>query len=186
MSQRAFKYFTIAAGGTPQPLVGTTLTAAVVAQVTVPSTSPSDALSTLPVADSSMFLNGDWVILDSTGAAGEERVQVFTVPDGTHIQVKGMKSNHANGAFVRLAQLMNSVYVQAKDGNVGALFIGTSSALVKATGAFVIAKLVQVAAGVQPVEFSSTRSGLANCDDLGQLWIDGTTADSYLPSIGQV
>lgn len=186
MSERAFKYFTITAGGTPQPLVGTTLSAAVVAPVASGSQlAVSDQLTTLPVVDSSMFLKGDYAMLDSVGAL-EERVRVFAVIDATHIQVIGMQFNHANGAFVRLAVLANSIYVQTKDGNVGAIFIGLSSAMVKATGVQVVAKLQQVGAGVQPTEFSTTRSGLGNCDDLGQLWVDGTTADSYLPSIGQV
>lgn len=186
MSQRTFKYFSIVAGGTPQPLVGTTLTAAVNAPTGAGSTlALADILTVLTVADTSMFLNGDYAMLDSTGA-NEERVQVFQVLTGNTMSVKGMLKNHANGAYVRLAALANSTYVQGLDANAGALYIGTSSALVKATGVFVIAKLQTVAAGVQPIEFSSTRSGLANCDDLGQLWIDGTTGDKYLPSIGQV
>src|SRR5277367_3283863 len=124
MSQRAFKYFSIAAGGTPQPLVGTTLTAAVVPPSNVKD--PATALTLLPVVDSSMFLNGDWMMLDSTGAPGEERVQVFSVPNGTSIQVKGMLQPHASGAFVRLAVLTNSLYIQTLDGNTGAIYIGTS------------------------------------------------------------
>jgi len=156
MSVRAFKYFTIGTTGTAQPLIGTTLTSAVVAAVTVPSTSPSDALSILPVADSSMFSVGDWVMLDSTGAAGEERVQVFTVPDGTHIQVKGMKFNHANGAFVRLAVLVNDIYIQPADGNTVAMYVGNSSALTTA-GVFAIKKIVFVVAGTQPQDFYIAR-----------------------------
>jgi hypothetical protein len=184
MSQRTFKYFSIGTGGTPQPLVGTTLTAAVAPPINVPD--PTVALTTLPVADSSMFLNGDWMMLDATGLAAEERVLVFRVLSSTSIQVKGMLSSHASGAWVRLATLMNSLYVQSLDGNSGALYVGTSSAMVKATGVWTIAKMVAVASGTQPVELDSTRSGLANPDDLGQLWIDGTTGDKYLPSIGQI
>jgi hypothetical protein len=180
MSQRSFKYFQIAAGGTPQPLVGTTLTAAVTAP-----TNP-DAVVSLSVADSSMFLKGDRVVIGSTGAADEEDAAVFSVPDGTHINVQDIENNHANGAYVRLGILINSLYIQEQDGNTGALFIGTSSALVKATGVFVIAKLQAVGAGVQPNELDSTRSGLANPDQLGQIWIDGTTGDKYLPSVGLI
>jgi hypothetical protein len=180
MSQRAFKYFSITAGGTPQPLVGTTLTAALNAP-----TNPDTAV-TATVADSSMFLAGDATRLESTGAATEERVRVFQVVDATHIQLVGVKFNHLSGIFVRLSISINSIYIQALDGNLGALYIGLSSAMVKATGVQVVAKLQLAGTGVQPFEFLSTRSGLANADDLGQLWIDGTTTDKYLPSVGQV
>lgn len=186
--QRAFKYFTIVAGGTPQPLVGTKLTAAVSpapATGSQPAGSPDTPVS-LPVADSSMFLNGDRVILDIPSSGVEENVKVFSVPDATHIKVSGIQFVHSSGIYVRLAVLINSVYVQALDGNAGALYIGTAATMVKATGVSVLAKTQLVASGVQPTEFSSTRSGLANADDLGNLWIDGTTGDSYLPSIGQL
>jgi hypothetical protein len=188
MSQRAFKYFSIVAGGTPQPLVGTKLTAAVAPAPATgfqPAGSPDTPVS-IPVSDSSMFLNGDRVILDVPSSGVEENVKVFSVPDSTHIQVSGIAHVHASGTYVRLAVLINSVYVQALDGNAGALYIGTQATMVKATGVFVIKKFQLVAASVEPNEFSSTRSGLANADDLGSLWIDGTTGDSYLPSIGQV
>lgn len=180
MSQRTFKYFTIVSGGTPQPLVGTTLSAALTAPL-----NPDTAVNAA-VADSSMFLNGDWVVLEVDGAALEERVKVFNVPDSTHIKLVGVKNSHASGAIVRLGTAINSLFVQSKDGNAAPLFIGTSSAMVKAIGAFVIAKIVQVAAGTQPTELDSTRSGLANPDTMGQLWIDGTTSDSYLVSVGQL
>jgi hypothetical protein len=181
MSVRAFKYFTLA--GTAQPLIGTTLSAAVVPPTNVPDI--TTALTNLPVADSSMFLNGDWAILDSTGAAGEERVQVFTVPDATHIQVKGMKFAHANGAFVRLAVLANDILIQPADGNAAPVYVGNSSALTTA-GVAAIKKVVFVVAGTQPQEFYiSRRSGSSNPEDIGQYWIIGTSPDKYLASFWQ-
>lgn len=186
MSVRAFKYFTIATTGTAQPLIGTTLTAAV--NPPGPSASQlaiSDQLTTLPVADSSMFLKGDWVELDSTGSAVEERCLVFAVPDATHIQVKGMQFAHASGAFVRLAVLVNDIYVQPADGNTVAMFVGTSSALTTA-GAFAIKKLIFTASGTQPQEFYiSRRAAGANPENIGQYWIVGTNPNTYLASFWQ-
>jgi hypothetical protein len=180
MSQRAFKYFTIVAGGTPQPLVGTKLTAAV-----IPTDGP-DTPTLLPVVDSSIFLNGDKVILDVPSSGIEERVRVFNVPDATHINVVQMRQSHASGIYVRLAEMVDSVYVQCLDGNTGAIFIGDRPTMVKATGVGVIKKLQLVAASAQPIDYSRPRSGVANTDDLGNYWVDGTTGDSYLPSIGQI
>lgn len=182
MAQRAFKYFTITAGGTPQPLIGTLTTAAILA---LPAgASPSTPVS-VPVSDSSMFLKGDWVIVDNSGTP--ERAFVFGVPDGTHVQLTGLQLAHASGSTVSLSILVNNIYVQTKDGNAGAIFIGTSGSMVKASGVSVITKLQQVAVGVQPTEFSSAMSGMGlNPIDVGQIWIDGTTADSYLPSLGIV
>jgi hypothetical protein len=184
MSVRAFKYVTIGTTNTAQPLIGTTLTAAVnppgptASQIAV-----SDQLTTLPVADSSFFLNGDWVMLDV--GANEERVIIQTVPDGTHIQVKGMAKAHANGTFVRLAVLTNDLYIQPKDGNTASLYVGTSSALTNA-GAFAIKQLTKVTAGTQPNDFYINRgTGLGNPEDLGQYWIVGTNPDQYLASFWQ-
>lgn len=183
MAQRTFKYFTIAAGGTPQALIGTLTTAAILA---LPAGAVPDTPVTVSVADSSMFSKGDWVIVDSSGA-NPERAFVFGVPDGTHIQVTKLQLAHGSGCTVSLSILVNNIYVQTKDGNAGAIYIGASSSMVKATGVFVITKLQPVASGAQPTEFSSAMSGMGlNPIDIGQIWVDGTTADSYLPSLGVV
>jgi len=185
MSLRAFKYFTLGVTGTAQPLIGTTLTAAV--NPPAPSASQiaiSDQLTTLPVADSSMFIQGDWLMLDSTGAAVEERVLVMKVPDGTHVQVKGMQFAHVNGAFVRLASLANDIYIQPADGNTAAIMVGTSSLLTNA-GAFAAKKLIFTTAGTQPQDMYIRRPNGQNPEDLGQYWIVGTNPDKYLASFWQ-
>jgi hypothetical protein len=183
MSVRAFKYFSIGTTGTAQPLIGTTLSAAVAVPTNVPDLNV--ALTTLPVVDNSMFHAGDWVMLDSTGAAAEERVLVFSVFGTTSISVKGMLNAHASGAFVRLAVLANDIYVQPADGNAAALYVGNSSSLTT-LGAFAIKKLIQTTGGTQPQEFYiSRRSSGINPEDIGQYWIAGTAADKYLASFWQ-
>lgn len=176
MANRTFKKFTIAAGGTPQPLVGTTLSAAILA---------NPGQQSIPVADSSIFLQGDTIILDvNSGAPNiEEMTRVDSVVDGTHIKVTGLQFNHAINAFVRSALKINSVYVQLTPGNLGLFFIGTQG-LVKGTFAKVIATVLNTAAGVQPLDFSDARTFGPNTSQAGDFWVDGTTGDGYLPSFG--
>lgn len=174
MAIRTFKNFSIVSGGNPQPLVGTTMTAAIVAGV---------APQLIPVADSSMFAAGDWAYLDTPGAS-EERVLVLSVPDSTHINVPNVTKAHASGSLVRSGILCNSVYVQSLDGNSAALYVGNSPSLVKATGVFVMKKIQFIAAnGVIPDgTFGASLGAGMNGEDLGAYWIDGTTSDKYLPS----
>lgn len=176
MANRTFKQFSIAAGGTPQPLIGTTLGAA-----TVVSSTPVNVL----VGDSSMFKSGDWAWFGTIAGSDEERQLVISVPDGTHIKVQKLDVAHLNGAVVRLGNLANSFYVQCKKGNAGSIFVGTQgmnkTGLVK-----VIAELLPFAAGVQPIDLGDTRSFGGNATSVGDLWVDGTTGDGYSPSVGIV
>jgi hypothetical protein len=181
--QRTFKAFSITSGGTPQPLIGTRLTA---------NAGPSATNNTISiaVADSSMFQKGDWVLIqsvDGTTRPGERQL-VFSVPDGTHIVLNALSQAYVGGAFgtgdwVILANLVNSVYVQTVDGNAAAIFVGTTG-MNKAGSVKVIAKLENVASGTQPVDFSNDRHVGANPETLGQYFVDGTTSDSYVPSVG--
>ena len=185
-----FKKYTVAAAGTPQPLVGTTLTAATPA-------SPNGAI-TVAVADSSPWdLYGEgfsakfnvpvYAVFGKLGA-NEERVPVLQVVDSTHITVAYLNLTHASGDYVRLGAAVNSVYVQSADGNTGNfLYIGNSPSMVKASMTYVIAKLAKVATGSQPTEFSDTRTFGGNPSDAANWWIDAdTTGDGYSPSFGVV
>jgi hypothetical protein len=179
MAIRTFKQFTIAAGGTPQPAVGSTILDPI-----GPVTNP-DLSYTARVVDSSMFSQGIWGIIGKP-SAGEERLFVLSVTDSTHILVKGaLKKSYASGAYIRPSFPINSTFIQTVDGNSGAIYVGTTDAMVKGTFAFVVATLTNVVSG-QPSQFMDGRSGLYNADDCAQWWIDGTTGDGYLPSFGQV
>lgn len=192
MANFAFKYFTIQAGGTPQPVIGTHLTAAVTQQV-VSYANQRELNNPIPltVADSSMFVGFTWLNVIDPGTFATERAMILSVPSSTMVIVQGLKNPHPGGAvgtgsWVALGAFAQSLYIQGLDGNTGALFIGVSPQMVKATGAFVLAKIQQVTAGSQPFEFSTSRQGLADAETVSQYWIDGTTGDSYLPSIGAV
>lgn len=169
---RTFKYISLTTNGVPQPVFGTTLSAAV---------SPGSQVS-VPVTDSSMFLKGDQVNFDV--GASEEMTTVFSVPDGTHIVVNALTKAHASGTYVRLSGSISAVYIQTKDGNTSPIFIGNKSTMVKATGVGCIAKLFQVAVGNPPIDFSSTIAGFPGPLSYGEFWFDGTTnGDSILPSV---
>jgi hypothetical protein len=188
---RAFKEFTIVAGGTPQPLIGTTTTAAF-GPVGYPTGQiGSGALATIPVADSSMFLNKDYLVIGKPSSTNpvEQRLLIMAIPSSTSIQVQvplgGIPATYGSGTYVRLSNVINSTYVQTIAGNAGSIYIGTRDNMVKASYTYVIALLAAVASG-QPTEFRDGRSGAWDPDDIGNYWIDGTTGDGYLPSYGAV
>lgn len=192
MSQSAFKYFTIQTGGVPQPLIGTWLTVAVTAAqigAAFNSNTRTHSAMTLTVSDSSMFVGYNWLNVIDPTTFETERAMILAVPSSTTVQVQGLKSAHPGGVYgtgswVALGAFAESVYVQGLDGNTGSLFIGTGPQMVTATGVLVLKKLVKVATATQPNEVLFSQSGLADSETLSQFWIDGTTGDSYLPSLG--
>lgn len=171
---RAFKQFSIVAGGTPQPLVGTTLGAA-----TLVSATPQSVL----VADSSMFKQGDWAVIGTVAVGDEERQLVTKVVDATHIKVNQLEKAHANGAYVRSGILINSVYVQRDVSSAGGLLYIGAQGIVKATFANVVATLFNSTTG-QPIDFGDSRGDSTDAGSAGDWFIDGTTGDKYLPSFG--
>lgn len=189
MSLRAFKEFTIVAGGTPQPLVGTTITAAV-GPVAYPTGVPGpNALLSLTVADNSMFGPGDWGILGKP-STGEQRLQIMSISSTTIVKVLvpypgGITGTYLSGAYFRLGNAINSVFIQTIVGNSGAIYVGTKDTMAKAGYVFCVAVLEPVSSG-QPTDFSDDRSAALDPDDIGQLWVDGTTSDGYLPSYGVI
>lgn len=178
--KRTFKKFTIVSGGTPQPLIGTTTSAATGPGGTDPN--GDAAVVKIAVSDSSMFLNGDWVIIGSAANSDQERVLVQKVNDSTHITVKGMALAHVTASYVRLSVFCQATYVQTTQGNAAAIYLGTQS-LVKATQANVIAVLYQFASPTQPIDYTDPYRVSQDAGDVGEYWIDGTTSDGYLPSL---
>lgn len=174
MAARAFKQFTIAAGGTPQPLVGTSLTAAV---------TPTSQDVQIAVADSSMFMVGDYAVLDTdaSGAHARDRVLVTVINDSTHITVRTLTYAHANACPVAVGRTCANVYIQTTQANAGPIYVGT--ALLNKTGQInVISLLYQMPSG-QPIDWNQALPITANALELADYWVDGTTGDGYLPSI---
>ena len=183
----AFKKYTITAGGTPQPLVGTTLSAATVAN-------PGVAVK-IAVADASVFdvhmlgtataYNPGCYATVDVGSV-EEMVRVLQINDSTHITVDGLKNAHASGVYIRLNMPINSTYIQTINANAAGIYIGRSPNMVKASFLFCVSILQAVGAGLQPVDFSDGRFNSFNPGNAADWWVDGTTGDGYLPSFGVV
>ena len=180
---RTFKKFTVTAAGTPQPLVGTYVTTT----STLPAPDPQgEILTALTVNDSSMILQGDYVLLQSATNTNKEIGRVQKVVSSTVINVRGLALVRTGGAFgtgdfVSLAIPVNGVFVQATPGNAGLLYIGTVG-MNKTGQVNVIATLQNFAAGTQPVFYNDSRYFTADPMGAADLWIDGNTSDGYLPS----
>lgn len=183
---RTWKDFSITSGGTPQPLVGTTISANIIA---------SPAFQSVQVADTSMFdgLSGSEAFIDTFSNA--EKI-LLKVVDGTHISAIFTK-NHTSGAAISLSMYFTGLYVQTKAGNTGSIFIfnntsqfvpqpsaGVQSLTMNKTNHVLCrAELQPVTVPTQPVEISSANNYGANPDNIAYWWVDGTTGDVYLPSI---
>ena len=183
--KRAFAsgFFTIASTNTPQPLVGTTITTAV-----APSNNPVN----VAVASSAMFNVGDCVLLyDGSGSSVvQEAVYVIAIPDSTHVRVNatgqqnsGVANSYSTSGFVILNINVNNVYVEAKIGNAALLTLGANRLLNATTGAYAIAQLVNSLGG-PPTNFNAAETVGQNPGAIGQFWIVGTAADSYLVTLG--
>ena len=171
MGIRTWKYVTIGAGGTPQPLMGTFTAAAITGSPNAQAVAFSDA---------SQLAVGDRIMVDGGSATLKELTTITAISSNNVTAV--FNNTHATSAPVHLFWPCTFVYCQGLDGNAAALFIGNKQAMVKATGVGVILKIVNVTSGNQPTEFSSSNVYGANPDNTANYWIDGTTGDSYLPS----
>jgi hypothetical protein len=182
---RTSKKFTIQASGTPQPVVGSYVTATTVAGT---PDNQGETLTSLPINDSSMFLQGDYVLAISAALTNPQVGRVQKVVNSTTINVRGLTLTRTGGVFgtgdfVALFLPVNRTYIQSTPGNTGLLFVGTAG-LVKGTFVNVIATMQNFAAGTQPIEYSDTRYYAADPMNASDLWIDGSTGDGYLPSYG--
>lgn len=185
MSIRAFRYFTIGTTNTPQPLIGTHLTAATVNVVGKQSDPPINI--SLTVADSTPFLPGDDAALLNTDGTGLLTVNVVSITDSTHVVVQGLFLRaYPSGAYLSLATNVNSPYVQCKPGNTGAIGIGSKYDVSLSTGVHLIALLQPTDATTQPIDLSTVRPGFMNPESLVNYWAVGTAGDAYLPSFGAV
>jgi len=170
--KRSFKTVVLTTGGTPQPVFGSTTSAAVPA-------SPSSPIS-IQVADSSWFRQGDYMLLDPKGS-NPELILIDGVPDATHVKLHYTNFSHASGVFVQLSMACYSVYIQPVVDAAG-IYIGTSPNMVKATGAFCI-KILPTAL---PNDFTDVNYGLGNVENPSNYWFDGSTSDSILPSLSTI
>src|SRR5271170_949219 len=187
---RAFKQFTVGTGGTPQPLMRTTTSTAYGPIAYPTGIVGAGALLAISVADNSMFKSGDWGVIGKP-SSGQERLQVLSISSTTIVNVLipfpgGITGKYNSGSFFRLSNLCSYVYIQTTSGNTGGIYVVTQDNMVKATFAFVVELLENVTVGTQPIDYKDPLYGAINGQDTGTYWVDGTTADGYLPSYGAI
>lgn len=174
----------IAATGTPQPLIGTKLTGAV---------APSDAPVTVAVADSGNFEVGDTVNLyDNAGGypAATETLYIDAIPDATHVVVslpqgQGVRGSYSTSGWLVLNVRANHLYIQSKVGNAASIWVGSDARMSSATGAYAIAELSAVTAG-QPIEFTLQETVGRFPETPANLWVEGTAGDKFLVVLGML
>jgi len=183
MGVRAFRYYAITATDTAQPCFGTTMASA-------PVISGENSPSVITVADSSMFLQRDPIILDPY-QSNAENTYVESVIDGTHISAYVRKAHSAYstgpGGFVVLGKSCASVTVNGLDGSAGDYFFGIGPSFKDGTSAGSgSAGLIFIArktpASYQPPYFSSSNIYGLNAVNSAEFWIQGTVDDVFLPS----
>jgi hypothetical protein len=187
MGKRTWGFVTLAAGGTPQPVFGTTLTTAVAANPLLGGNYFDLTVGAFSLIPGCGFKNGDNIILDPAGA-NPERLLIQKVVSGTVLRVRsqdgfGLQFSHAATVFVQLAIPCVSFFVQCNEGNAGKIYIGNSATMVKATGVGVIAILEFTSSGIQPFNFADPMYGSTPGLTSDSYWFDGTTSDKILPSL---
>jgi hypothetical protein len=188
--QRTFGgYQSLGVTGTPQPVFGTTLTAAVTAKLDFQG-NPTIQGQQINVANALAFNKGDEIKIVETNGTKFETCHIIGVtigvsPAGT-LTLDSLQNNHGSGAFVILAQPCAGVCIQGVDGAAGAIGVGNGSTLTYVGsvpgGANLIWKMMPQPSGQQPPYFSSTMVYGANPTNTVEYWIVGTANDQYLPS----
>lgn len=175
--KRTAKYLVVATPGTPQPMIGTNLAAAI----------PAGQNVVAQVTDSTMFVGQDYVVLQTTLGLNKERCRIIAIPDGTHITLQQVNQAHALNEWVSLAGGCAEIGIQTKDGNVGNIYIGNSPTFNKGTGVGMLFELSHVAAGNQPPDYFETSNGPMDAEDMSNYWIDAdNNTDKYLPMFGVI
>lgn len=190
MALRGFGSITLS--GSAQPAFGTTLTAAIT-NITpdryTGQLDPRSAQSTASAVVTSVafFRVGDRALVGpAAGPFDWAKITAITLgssPAGT-LTLQGLTTTHASGEFVILSIPCAIYTLLPGSGNAGTLYIGEDNT-VSATSLTLIAAITatQAAAGVS---FTPNRSSTGNVLDTPHLWLKGTSADTYIPSLLQI
>jgi len=186
MALRGFGIQTLS--GTAQPVFGTQLTAAITLLTPDRYSGNTDPRSQASIAQAvvtstQFFRLGDAVIVGPAAGpydwAKVTKIAAGTPPAGT-LTLQGLTTTHLATDFVILSIPCAGLTILPI--TVGStMYIGEDST-VSATSATLIYAITtaQTAAGV---DFSPSRAMAGNVLDTPHLWITGTSADKYLPSI---
>lgn len=191
--------FTVAATDTPQPLIGSWVTAG--AGFNAPSGVPLTlTLGTALTSgnDASIFAPGDEAyLIDPNGAHGEPvRIQsvsgnTVTLGNQTDMSTQGQnpvtRFAHAAGAigtgtFITPHQMANNFLVMLEDGGTGTfLYIGCKYNMTAT--AYRVFKLAKTSSGTQPQWYSSAMFSPGNPFQPSEWWAYGTAGDAWNISI---
>ncbi len=185
-----FINFTIAAGGTPQPLVGTTTSGAILS-----GTGPQS----VAVASSKMFQTNDYAYIDTLGSA--EKVGIKVTSDTAITMTPSDPSGHfrfahSSGAALALFLPISSFTVFYPNGGAAPITVlynpmqfspasgfGRGAQAISKTGPVgAIWILNQTVSPGAPSFMNSANIFGSNPDNLCYVWCDGTTGDGYTVS----
>lgn len=199
MPIRTFAYFKVQVTGTPQPLCGSWITAGIAGPSKVPITLTLGTATESGNDATNIFKAGEYALIIDPNGANAETVLIQSVLNNTVTlgflnQTSAVTTNShvsgvfATGSFIIPLSSVNNAYVQALDGNTGELDVGTVYNM-KAPGGTpagfrMVAKLVKVASGTQPVDWSATIAFGGDAFNTSEFWVVGTANDQYLPSFG--
>jgi hypothetical protein len=192
MSLRGFGTQTLT--GTPQPLIGTTLSAAVIPSPDLytgrldPGSQNSSTI--LPLnAPVYLFRQGDHVMV----GASNTFIQGNTTPvDGGTVQsinltasnviVTGLMRKHSASEWVVLAMPISQALVQVSASNTGAqIYLGEDPTVASNSQTLIAA--IPKNTIMPPFSIPMSAGGTLNTFDSQKMWVVGTASDTFLPSL---
>lgn len=163
--------------GAAQPLFADKITAA----LPVP---PQGIDPTVTVANTAIYQTGFRFLVDA-GQATQDVLRVGTILTSTTMKCSyesAQPNAHAVNAVIALAIAASEIIVQLVDGGAGNAVLGSDKTVTTAMGGSAFYKLLKTAAGTQTVPYRMTDSAQYNVVRTDDVWIAGSSSDSYLPS----
>lgn len=173
--------------GAAQPMFGTTITTAITPtpDAHTGNYDPRSAASqsVIVVAVATDFRKGDTVMVGTAAAFAQgsttnpDQGKVTAVNYGAStITVSGLTRAHAAGEFIVLSIQVATVSIQ---NGAGQIYVGEDSTV--AAGSTTLIRLLAASA-----IYDWGSSNVGNVLGTGHIWVSGTAADTFLPSIVQV
>jgi hypothetical protein len=208
---RTFATFVVNTTNTPQPLVGSWVTAGFPVGVPSPApitltlgtattsgndatnifgTGPQIALLIDPAATSPATTLENVNITSSTGntvTLGYKVGYGAGQPSGQGVVTEKVHTNgvFGTGSFIIPAQQANNVFVAREDGGTGTWFYIGNAFNMSATFRRIV-KLANVSAGTMPFNYGATENYFGNWLEVDSLWCMGTANDQYSVSLAVV
>lgn len=165
----------LAANNSANPLIFTTLSAAVNPPIT-PGQTQEVVPSLASVATSSIFRVQDLALVEP-GNTNQELVRIISIP-GTGNLTATFKKQHASGSYMALQAPIASLYVQTVPGGAATIFLGNNKSM--SNNSYLIAQINNSTAGTQPYDWTDVETGSGiNPLNTNEYWAYGTAGDKY-------